>query len=84
MVDYSFNLVIEVLLISRSLLFPVHKPASHVFQSRNRGSFDFKAMSSDDPNALELGCFNLVIEVLLISRPSELYRLLYQEYVSIS
>ena len=37
------------------------------FQSRNRGSFDFKS-SLNIPSEITTECFNLVIEVLLISR----------------
>ena len=41
-------------------------PVPEQFQSRNRGSFDFK--SKDDYRKIHtLSCFNLVIEVLLIS-----------------
>ena len=38
-----------------------------MFQSRNRGSFDFKRAIAFE-HGLEFGSFNLVIEVLLISR----------------
>ena len=37
------------------------------FQSRNRGSFDFKSMLSVVASVAAARCFNLVIEVLLIS-----------------
>ncbi len=64
----GFNLVIEVLLISSwtnpSNAFPRGTP---MFQSRNRGSFDFK-FKFRQANLLLLYRFNLVIEVLLISR----------------
>ena len=40
----SFNLVIEVLLISRQIVSPSEQPPEFLFQSRNRGSFDFKFM----------------------------------------
>ena len=64
----SFNLVIEVLLISSCGRFKPRAPRERSqFQSRNRGSFDFKLLS---PSAqrVPLFSFNLVIEVLLISR----------------
>ena len=61
----SFHLVIEVLLVSSQ-----YKTGRLVcgskFQSRNRGSFDFKEITRVDPNNTLLG-FNLVIEVLLVS-----------------
>ena len=38
-----------------------------MFQSRNRGSFDFKFSSLFGSNRKPAFCFNLVIEVLLIS-----------------
>ena len=40
-VSVSFNLVIEVLLISSASVF-LKRPVCRMFQSRNRGSFDFK------------------------------------------
>ena len=92
-VGQCFNLVIEVLLISRSWWNCVanFKLCVSMFQSRNRGSFDFKEKSENvnsqiyafqsrnrgsfdfkldiPPSALEFEqSFNLVIEVLLISR----------------
>ena len=42
-------------------------PFKTPFQSRNRGSFDFKK-SQTEVAILEKSSFNLVIEVLLISR----------------
>ena len=39
-----------------------------MFQSRNRGSFDFKKWIGRPPPPNAVFCFNLVIEVLLISR----------------
>ena len=69
---HRFNLVIEVLLISRRNNTNEGKSVTK-FQSRNRGSFDFKdrgcsATDSGQP------CFNLVIEVLLISSQIRLTR----------
>ena len=62
-----FNLVIEVLLIS-SLTRPIGTSFLCIlFQSRNRGSFDFKSRADMASARVGLG-FNLVIEVLLISR----------------
>ena len=66
--QFGFNLVIEVLLISRTLL-GLSRSISFLFQSRNRGSFDFKLTDSRIPrDGWQIHCFNLVIEVLLISR----------------
>ena len=62
---YSFNLVIEVLLISRARISRGHIPCAR-FQSRNRGSFDFKHNGYGIAYR-RITCFNLVIEVLLIS-----------------
>ena len=64
--DHSFNLVIEVLLISSEVR-PKQGGRVSWFQSRNRGSFDFKLILR--PQHLSPPCFNLVIEVLLISSP---------------
>ena len=64
-----FNLVIEVLLISRTRGNPRYVEADQ-FQSRNRGSFDFKAGLLHEMHLNSLGSFNLVIEVLLISSVS--------------
>ena len=57
------------------------KPASYqgtgtfrMFQSRNRGSFDFKEFSVYRGESLR-SRFNLVIEVLLISRKKDWQRL---------
>ena len=66
-VHQGFNLVIEVLLIS-SCIRDFAMICDFEFQSRNRGSFDFKNSDSDAPTANSGHCFNLVIEVLLISR----------------
>ena len=89
----GFNLVIEVLLISslscgsypktslkvgfqsrnrgsfdfKSVPTLVQVVPQSVFQSRNRGSFDFKYYGGESERLAGL-CFNLVIEVLLISR----------------
>ena len=51
-----FNLVIEVLLISRAYKDTVLGCADLLFQSRNRGSFDFKraAMSHEKDKALQV------------------------------
>ena len=66
-VRHGFNLVIEVLLISSPQGDVAHRNIPFWFQSRNRGSFDFKC--SVVSFAQRLLCrFNLVIEVLLISR----------------
>ena len=67
----SFNLVIEVLLIS-SLSISMTPPCekSNAFQSRNRGSFDFKQAEVQVQVQVASG-FNLVIEVLLISSSLE-------------
>ena len=46
-----FNLVIEVLLIS-SFIRPIELTAADMFQSRNRGSFDFKKLRLDDDTEL--------------------------------
>ena len=61
----GFNLVIEVLLISRCARNSTQS-LSNTFQSRNRGSFDFKLIYVDGTLYVEIS-FNLVIEVLLIS-----------------
>ena len=61
-----FNLVIEVLLISRAIDTPFPRRFLP-FQSRNRGSFDFKFTVTVTDGTNTAG-FNLVIEVLLISR----------------
>ena len=45
------------------------------FQSRNRGSFDFKMQSILTMHAHIVSSFNLVIEVLLISRLPRFVRL---------
>ena len=69
-----FNLVIEVLLISRKSRNGIGY-TSKWFQSRNRGSFDFKHLDIAVRLHQQL-CFNLVIEVLLISShsvPNQLY-----------
>ena len=78
-----FNLVIEVLLISSSRL-SGGVCLSDEFQSRNRGSFDFKVARRELKH--EIGFrFNLVIEVLLISSfCGELTYTIIQYYVSIS
>ena len=69
--DLRFNLVIEVLLISST--FTANKQLYRVkFQSRNRGSFDFKTIIEDGKER-EIISFNLVIEVLLISSQAALY-----------
>ena len=62
----GFNLVIEVLLISRRTSGLLHPMLSLRFQSRNRGSFDFK-FAFRSFSAWPASSFNLVIEVLLIS-----------------
>ena len=59
-----FNLVIEVLLISTMSISP--SSSGGMFQSRNRGSFDFNA-SWLFVKPASIRRFNLVIEVLLIS-----------------
>ena len=61
-----FNLVIEVLLISSLDPRAWYWEHSLSFQSRNRGSFDFKYFLRQN-HVLSLYRFNLVIEVLLIS-----------------
>ena len=61
-----FNLVIEVLLISSQTDKDVTAALQTEFQSRNRGSFDFKAKEGQKIVGGRR-CFNLVIEVLLIS-----------------
>ena len=61
----SFNLVIEVLLISSHQRRPQERHLRR-FQSRNRGSFDFKLVCVFVCVCSVCG-FNLVIEVLLIS-----------------
>ena len=63
---WSFNLVIEVLLISRLEMFQCIA-SMQWFQSRNRGSFDFKFAVSVYRIRRHDKSFNLVIEVLLIS-----------------
>ena len=64
----SFNLVIEVLLISRLPRALAPFVIGYIsFQSRNRGSFDFKVEVWAICPACGLLSFNLVIEVLLIS-----------------
>ena len=65
----SFNLVIEVLLISSQLRQWMHRvgPLTSKFQSRNRGSFDFKTEKRRLRICRRHRSFNLVIEVLLIS-----------------
>ena len=70
---YRFNLVIEVLLISRPSGSTMRSVGSILFQSRNRGSFDFKGRVAA-PRPRVILSFNLVIEVLLISRQSTLYQ----------
>ena len=62
---WRFNLVIEVLLISRHNRAKYDSMTSFPFQSRNRGSFDFKEIGLNE--LLHASSFNLVIEVLLIS-----------------
>ena len=61
-----FNLVIEVLLISTATRKELREYRYQLFQSRNRGTFDFYVLSSQICLSA-LSCFNLVIEVLLIS-----------------
>ena len=61
----SFNLVIEVLLISSNVVDAEEEDYAR-FQSRNRGSFDFKKMEAKQTK-WRTRSFNLVIEVLLIS-----------------
>ena len=79
---HSFNLVIEVLLISR-LVCGIGRESESEFQSRNRGSFDFKTLAGM-PSASLLRGFNLVIEVLLISRLNNRVNRLRWYLVSIS
>ena len=50
--------------------YPGMSPKEIKFQSRNRGSFDFKAIAIWEPRVIITG-FNLVIEVLLISSGTE-------------
>ena len=45
-----FNLVIEVLLISSGITGMVEHNDQLLFQSRNRGSFDFKKLRGTVPN----------------------------------
>ena len=66
MTRVSFNLVIEVLLISR-FVSSLIAAKRLMFQSRNRGSFDFKHKAKERSSNWSVS-FNLVIEVLLISR----------------
>ena len=63
----SFNLVIEVLLISSELTSISSIWGYSLFQSRNRGSFDFKSKMISSQTGMADNSFNLVIEVLLIS-----------------
>ena len=66
--SHCFNLVIEILLISR--IVPTTNCVSQCsFQSRNRDTSDFK-FHEDVRYNFYLICFNLVIEILLISSPS--------------
>ena len=63
---YRFNLVIEVLVVSRIISFS-STSVSTLFQSRNRGTCRFKKLL----NLLMVQAlfrFNLVIEVLVVSR----------------
>ena len=66
-IGQGFNLVIEVLLISRFEGHTHTSIAKVLFQSRNRGSFDFKLLETVNHKIRINDCFNLVIEVLLIS-----------------
>ena len=66
---HRFNLVIEVLLISSAAGLDADQTESALFQSRNRGSFDFKNKTAFPQCDICTG-FNLVIEVLLISSSS--------------
>ena len=61
----GFHLAIEILLIS-SVDVALNGDGNDEFQSRNRGSFDFKTFPYTYRSRCR-ECFNLVIEVLLIS-----------------
>ena len=78
-VIFSFNLVVENLLISTSIRSTTI--ASRLsFQSRNRESSNFNRQSLSGM-AVKLSCFNLVIENLLISTEENL-ALLYSPNLS--
>ena len=81
--DSCFNLVIEVLFISSKKTPCPARDGHRMFQSRNRGSFHFKKRRMDT-RAGELKGFNLVIEVLFISRLADLYGCDIDNFVSIS
>ena len=68
-----FNLVIEVLLVSSIGGDPASGVGGDAFQSRNRGSFGFKGKCTKTTPLLVNYRFNLVIEVLLVSRASPSY-----------
>ena len=63
----SFNLVIEVLLSSREPTVFQSSVLASPFQSRNRGSFEFKFTGRSSVWLRVASRFNLVIEVLLSS-----------------
>ena len=62
-----FNLVIEVLVVSRVSAVKSSVLGSVVFQSRNRGTCRFKIGSIRVRNVITIQGFNLVIEVLVVS-----------------
>ena len=71
-----FNLVIEILLISRHNSQQIGSISRILFQSRNRDTFDFKRRSTATQPKSKQHRFNLVIEILLISRNNTTHLLL--------
>ena len=65
---YSFNLVIEILLISsHHITIETNGTIFGEFQSRNRDTSNFKSLSALPVIPSTMRGFNLVIEILLIS-----------------
>ena len=69
-IDLSFNLVIEVLVVSRVPMNPCFGMVTSKFQSRNRGSCRFKTSVANWATPPRT-CFNLVIEVLVVSSTND-------------
>ena len=62
-----FNLAIEMLVISGRRVIVSMRRHSRAFQSRNRDACHFRAAGSCKVKAATLRCFNLAIEMLVIS-----------------